>query len=95
MSHVSFKEHERVERVAREIIDVAAAHLDKYLVEHSEKTTCFKIKTSDSGKLPYTVTKFNHLFRYLPPSPAKGYEKPQVKPINICWKVSKSKNTTV
>ena len=48
------QEHDRVEMVARSLIDVMQADRGKYPVEHSEKSSCFKVKTSDLSKLPYS-----------------------------------------
>ena len=45
------QEEERMERVARGLIDVLRLNLDKNLVEHSERTSCFKVRSSDQGWL--------------------------------------------
>ena len=45
-----FKEQERVEKVAKQLVEVMQAHPDHNLVEHSERLGRFKVKLTDLSK---------------------------------------------
>ena len=61
LSSTHFKDTEKAQEVANAIAEFGQANLGVHLVEHSERSPCFRIKISDTGKnklsLGYCITR--------------------------------------